>query len=291
MPKSSKSMGKTGRLILGQKINAEHKTDGFFGLVVQGKQRIGKSSYTQQSLAEACGKWEKMYVKSLKRESMVCVERDYEAVKEWVVFKPEEFLDLTLKVDVKSRAVIWDDAGYWLFALDWYEEFVKAVSKFMQLAGTLFAAIILTTPNQTLISSKVMASLPNYYVCNVTKTKADTYSLRPRVAKVYESWNYPDGKKGGVYVRWRDRFNAMLPDSHFAWYKPVRDGYLDLAKKLLKKEVRSLKKQSVSQTEESEYMEAVAKATGGAEHIKEITEVLGQIEESQKPSEVAVPAA
>jgi len=61
-------MGKTGRLILGQKINAEHKTDGFFGLVVQGKQRIGKSSYTQQSLAEACGKWEKMYVKSSARE-------------------------------------------------------------------------------------------------------------------------------------------------------------------------------------------------------------------------------
>ena len=51
MPKSSKSRGKTGRLILGQKINAEYQTDGFFGLVVQGKQRIGKSSYTQQSLA------------------------------------------------------------------------------------------------------------------------------------------------------------------------------------------------------------------------------------------------
>ena len=67
MPKSSKSIGKTGRLILAQKINAEYQTDGFFGLVVQGKQRIGKSSYTQQSLAKACGKWEKMYVKSLKR--------------------------------------------------------------------------------------------------------------------------------------------------------------------------------------------------------------------------------
>lgn len=62
MPKSSKSQGKTGRLILAQKINAEHKTDGFFGQVVQGKQRIGKSSYTQQSLADAFGDWDKMYV-------------------------------------------------------------------------------------------------------------------------------------------------------------------------------------------------------------------------------------
>ena len=95
MPKQPKSKGKAGRLILGQKINAEYMTDGFFGLVVQGKQRIGKSSYTQQSLAEAFGDWDKMYMKSLKRESMVCMKRNYEAVKEWVVFKPEEFLGLT----------------------------------------------------------------------------------------------------------------------------------------------------------------------------------------------------
>jgi len=114
------------------------------------------------------------------------------------VFKPEEFLNLILTVNEKQQAVVWDDAGYWLFALDWYEEFVKAESRFMQLAGTLFGAIILTTPNQTLISSKVMASLPNYYVCNVTKTSSNSYTLRPRIAKVYESWNYPDGKKGGV---------------------------------------------------------------------------------------------
>jgi len=55
MPKSSKRMGKTGRLILAQKINAEYMSDDFSGLVVQGKQRIGKSSYTQQCLAESYG--------------------------------------------------------------------------------------------------------------------------------------------------------------------------------------------------------------------------------------------
>jgi len=46
-----------------------------------------------------------------------------------------------------------------------------------------------------------MASLPNYYVCNATKTSSDSYTLRPRIAKVYESGNYPDGKKGGVCGR------------------------------------------------------------------------------------------
>jgi len=48
MPKSSKHRAITGRLLLAQKINAEYVADGFFGQVVQGKQRIGKSSYTQQ---------------------------------------------------------------------------------------------------------------------------------------------------------------------------------------------------------------------------------------------------
>jgi len=75
MPKQPKSRGKTGRLILAQKINAECMSDGFFGQVVQGKQRIGKSSYTQQSLAEAFGDWDKMYAPSLKRESGVCEEK------------------------------------------------------------------------------------------------------------------------------------------------------------------------------------------------------------------------
>ena len=41
---------------------------------------------------------------------------DYESVKPWMVFKPEEFLDKVLKVE--EKALIWDDVGYWLFSLD-----------------------------------------------------------------------------------------------------------------------------------------------------------------------------
>jgi len=44
MPKQPKSIGKTGRLILSKKIDAEFISDGLFGLGLQGKQRIGKSS-------------------------------------------------------------------------------------------------------------------------------------------------------------------------------------------------------------------------------------------------------
>jgi len=62
IPKRSRSMGNVGRLILAQKINAEYMTDGSIGLLVHGRQRIGKSSYTQRCLAESYGVWEKQAV-------------------------------------------------------------------------------------------------------------------------------------------------------------------------------------------------------------------------------------
>jgi len=85
MPKKANLLGNTGRLLLAKKIRKEHLSDGFFGLVVQGRQRIGKSSYTQQSLAESNGSWERQYVEALSREANVCVKRNYEAVKNWSV--------------------------------------------------------------------------------------------------------------------------------------------------------------------------------------------------------------
>ncbi len=75
-------------------------------------------------MAFANGEWEY-------NPEPICVKPDYDSVKPWVVFKPEEFLDKVLEVDEREKALIWDDAGYWLFSLDWYEPFVKAVSRWI----------------------------------------------------------------------------------------------------------------------------------------------------------------
>ena len=109
-------------LHLAQRVLKETAYDGFFALVVDGVQRIGKSSYVIKGLAFANGEW-------VYEPEPICVKADYESVKPWVVFKPEEFLDKVLEVDEKEKALIWDDAGYWLFSLDWYEPFVKTVSR------------------------------------------------------------------------------------------------------------------------------------------------------------------
>jgi len=200
-----------------------------------------------------------------------CVELDFDSVKQWMIFQPKEFLDKVLEVTEKQKCLIWDDAGYWLFSLDWYEPFVKAVSRWIQIAGTQFACIILTTPETSLISSKVLAALPNHHICHVTKAASDTYMVRDRLAKSYQKWRYPDGRQGGVRKRWTDKFNAMLPDDFFNWYNPIRKGYLGLAKDMMAKRVMELESKG-TQKEKSAHMETVHKATGGIDKINEVME-------------------
>lgn len=265
-------------LKLAWKINHEYVFDGFFGMIVEGKQRIGKSSYACQSLASAFGEW------SYTEEAdgvvyATCTKPNYEEVKRWVVFPPKQFLQKVMEVPIgrKEKALYWSDAGFWLFVLDWYAPFVKAVAKYLQLSGRQFGVILLSSPNKKLISSKVMESIPEMYVCRVIKLGSDSTRFRPRLAKVYQRWDYPDGKKGGVKTRWRDKFNALMPDTFFGWYKPISDHYLDIGKRMLQREIAAMQKKS-NKTKE-EHMEVVHEVVGDPEVLSEVHEVLNMYED------------
>ena len=254
-------------------INQAYYYDKFFAMTVEGVQRVGKSSYASQCLAEAFGEW-------TDKPEVKCVEPDYEAVKDWMVFLPREFLDLVLSVGKKERGVIWDDAGFWLFALDWYEPFVKSVSRYIQLCGRQFGALIMTTPDKVLISSKVLAAMPKMKICQITEIGVDSFRNRPRRARVYEKWNWADGKRGGVRRKWQDNFNAMLPDSYFDWYHPKSESYMIEGLKILRREV--LKMQSkLDKKAEAELMEDVHKLVGGDDKINELNEVIANLETIQ----------
>jgi len=179
-------------------------------------------------------------------------------------------------VSEKHRALLWDDAGFWLFSLDWYEPFVKTVSKYIQLAGRQFGVILLTSPSKGMISNKVLEALPERYVCKIVKEGKDRDTYRPRLAKVYQRWDYPDGRKGGVRTRWKDHFNAILPDDYFAWYKPKSDRYLDEGLQLLRREAKHLRKK-MDKHEKEELMEDVHKVVGPPERLKEVEELIKQL--------------
>ena len=261
-------------------INKAYYFDGFCPMVVEGVQRIGKTSYSSKVFAQAYGEWER-------KPEPHCVKTDFEAVKDWMTFLPREYLDIIMDVYEKERGIILDDAGLWLYALDWYKPFVKAVNKWMQVCGTRFGSVFLTTPNKNLISSKILDALPELKVCRVVKRGADRLMNRPRLAKVYQRWDYPDGKKGGVKTRWTDRFNAILPDPFYYWYKPRREKYVDIALKLLRAEVRTLDKrisdrEFEKKAEEEGLMETVHKVVGDPESLKEVSEVIAMLEQEQK---------
>lgn len=274
-------------------INQAYYFDGFFAMTVEGPQRIGKTAYASKAFGQAFGEW------AIKPEPH-CVKADLDEVKRWMNFLPREYLDCIMDVYEKVRGVILDDAGLWLYALDWYEPFVKAVNKWMQVCGTRFASVFLTTPNKNLISSKVLDALPEMKVCRVEKAGYDTLSSRPRLAKVYERWDYPDGKKGGVKSKWEDKFNAMLPDSFYHWYKPRREKYVDIALDLLRSEIvkidrrlaaegkRLTEEQKEKMAEEEGIMETVHQVVGDEGFMKELDEVVAnlQTEKTQRKLQV-----
>jgi len=253
-------------------------------MVIEGKQRIGKTSYVSQGMAEAHGEWSYNPFRE-------CVKKEFgQEMRKWITFPPEEFLDVILDVGIteKHRAILWDDAGFWLFVLDWYDPFVKTVAKYIQLAGRQFGCVLFTTPSQKLMSGKVLDAMPDLLVCKVVhdwEKGEDTGKVRPRLASIYERWDYPDGKKGGVRKRWRDRFNAILPDEYFAWYQPKSQHYLDEAMQILKAERQimrlKLEKRASAAEEakkqESNLQEAIIKVAGSEERLKEVDEVIKQL--------------
>ncbi len=265
---------------LGWKINDAHMFDKFFGMCVEGRQRVGKSSYVSQALAEANGQYEYLKDEANPSQTIVrSVTQDYESVKPWIVYLPKEFLNLVFntKPDHKQKCIIWDDAGFWLFALDWYEPFVKSVSRYIQLIGRQFGSLILTTPSRKMVSQKVLDALPEMLVCQIHEFGVDSATRRVRIANVYERWDYPDGKHGGVRRKWQDRFNALVPDDYYAWYKPKSDSYTNVGLSIMKREVTRLTRKLSSQ-EAEEQIKDVTTVVGAPERLTELQEVIKNLE-------------
>jgi len=209
-------------------IQRLYKNDEFKTIIPYGPLGCGKSTYAIKVLAEILG---------------TPKYPDYEAVKDYIVFHPKDFIDRCMNHEGREHAIIWDDAGLWLHALDFNDPFVKAVGKYISVARTDWAAIIFTTPLPTWIFSKVR-DVPDAITLKVRKNIGGSKKqYRYRQAVAYRFWKSPDLKHSGVKSLWIDDFKGMLPDDFFKWYKPLRDKYATLAKQLMKKELERVIKQ------------------------------------------------
>ena len=203
--------------------NAYRYTEGI-GFIAHGPIGWGKTSWQVKVAAHCLG---------------TADEPDYEAVKKWLIFTPQEFCNLILKVNSQQMILIWDDAGYWLNRLFWYETFVKESLRYMTLQRTQFGGIVFSTPSLTLLPNKIL-ELEHIYRAKIYKLATNSHSpnLRPRLAWVKRPWYSDDLTKRGCTTMWQERFSAFMPDDFFAWYEPRRKEYTLLAAKRVQDAVR-----------------------------------------------------
>jgi len=211
-------------------INRMYEEDEFIPYIIFGGLGYGKSSYAIQCVATAYGTPEEPnWKEALKR----------------IIFTPEEFVELMRKKrNKRDKVIIWDDAGVWLYSLDYYTPLIKAITKYLSVARTDFATILFTTPDpdwivkkgRTMTNTRLVRIVKHATVEHTTKNGEKMF-YRYRTAIVYQTWRSPDGKKYGAKRIYTDDFNANLPDEFFKQYRPIRDKYAKIVKDMITDEL------------------------------------------------------
>ena len=175
----------------------------------------------------------------------------WEKLKEFIVFHPTQFFEKIKQIEhSKLRRVpfiIWEDMGLWLYALDYHDPFIEAFIKYLNVARTHLASIIGSSPTPEWVLRK-LRRFPSAYTIRIQKLNSDTSLSNSwawlREAVGYVFWLHADLKHSGVRTIWRDRFHCKMPDDFYAWYKPIRDTYEDLALQLVMEKWDEISKKS-----------------------------------------------
>jgi hypothetical protein len=215
----------------------DRKPEKFVLLTVYGDLRIGKSAYSFKTGVQVLNQIYGMPITAHKGHAW------YE-LRHYIVFHPEQFFQKLKEMDEagveRLPFLIWDDAGLWLYALDWYDPFINQFIKLLNVIGTRLCALIFTTPSPDFILRK-LRKFPS--AINVHITYGYHKDPWERYAKGYKQWYLPDGKSR-VKTVFEDWFSARMPTPFFKWYKPVRDAYQEVANKLVQEKWEQLKSRS-----------------------------------------------
>jgi len=172
----------------------------------------------------------------------------WEILKQLIVFHPEQFFQKLKEIrNIGKRipGLIWDDAGLWLYALDWNDPFIIRVGKYMNVARSRLSSMIMTTPTPDYIFKKIR-KFPQAINLSIIKATGDKSGKAPfkRIAKAYlQYYNIVKGYRvrGPIYL---EEFLCLMPNDFFEWYRPLRDAYEEMALKLMMEEWERVSKTS-----------------------------------------------
>jgi len=238
------------------------------GMAYGGFMGTGKSSFCIKSAAEVLGNHPGH------KDNKPC----YEKVKKYLEFTPKGFVERLLAMKRREKMLIWDDMGLWLFALDWYDPFVKAVCKYLNVARTDWAFIFGNTPSPKMVAKRIQ-SFPEIIRVKISKEGSTIKNPnKPRIATAYQVWMTPDMKKTGVRKMFTDRYSAIMPNDFYAWYRPKRDHFATNAKLLMNQElVKLTKKEKEDVVENNGYKEVMP----DPDRVEELTEVIEGLESGE----------
>lgn len=207
---------------LSEVIDKAWFSNDLIGLILYGEWNVGKSAYALKVLMDLNND-----PKGLKLDEY----------KQFVTFKPEHYVSLNIYLlmrQIKAKLIVWDDAGLWLFALDWSDPKVKGAVKFLNVAKTTCGGLILTTPSPDMILKKVRM-IEGIHIGKIVKLTGDERNRgRWRRAKIYRNMLPVIGGRRVKQVV-EDDFSKWLPDHVWEWYDPLRRSYAKEALQLMAK--------------------------------------------------------
>lgn len=220
-------MPKLPSLILAQNMVRNFRYDDFTLWIIEGPLRIGKSAYVMKAGYQVL---DYFYGDPM----------TWDAMKPYMGWHPAENVEKWLNVEERQPFFIWDDAGMWLFSLDWSDPLMVAIQKYMNVVGTDYNNLVLTSPSAGWILSKI-SQMPGMRRIKIIKRDGgirDTPTkLFSRTAICYQPWRSPDLKAHGVYKRFYDQYSCQIPDEIYEIYYPIRREYARLAKMAIKEQL------------------------------------------------------
>ena len=217
-------------LALARMIVKAYLRDDFILLIIYGTPRIGKSAYAIKVMGQV--------IEYLWGEDIYNIR----TCQKYMGWDPNDNVNRWIDLYKRIPGYIWDDAGYWLFSLNWTDPLLIAVQQYMNVIGTDMNSLMLTSPDPTWILSKI-ATMPGMIRVRITKRdggrRDDDAKLYSRRAIGYRPWKSPDLKSGGVNRIIEDDYSCKLPEPFYSdWYKPTRESYARTAKMAMREELK-----------------------------------------------------
>lgn len=232
----------TSESILVKYIKREILDDGFVGVVVTGRQRIGKTRYVFRVMKKVL---EDEKIRRWVIERYGAIDDDWWFIARHTKFDLDDLVNFLRKEEpVPKVFTLWDDAGVHANKYKYFQEdgieLTDLLSEVLDLAGTHVKALIITTPS----FKKLLTPLREYD--GWIRVKIYKVSRLIRLARIYMMDEDISGKMRFIFLG-EDKYNIArgIPSYFWVQYNNLRHQWANVALDKLNRAIAE-KRQKIS---------------------------------------------